>query len=297
MEARILKLPLRSHRNIVRRSPNRTGGLDVAVDFGENHAMNESIEHWYSGDLDERISALFGNDPFTAVAELTIAAQREVELESQLTEVLQASLDNPIDASLGTAAATLILGEIASHEAIGPLIAALASDDEMVVLAATRALRRIGEPALEPLLDMLDSPDLDEDVAQSVTESLEGVAMHDLPELRGQIESRLMRELLEPGVRPRRREAAALALARLVVERARAAIDPLLETEFRSGNTYLQEALEILDEHPEGLPCPANIAWHEDLRWADGSVLPGGELEDPDDEESDGNLSRGAGRN
>ena len=223
--------------------------------------MNESIEHWYSGDLDERIHGLFGIDPFTAVAELTLAAERDVDLEAQLAELLQASLDNPIDASLGTAAVTLILGEIASREAIGPLIAALAADDEMVVTAAIRALRRIGEPALEPLLDMLDSPDLDEDVAQAVTESLEGVAMHDLPELRGQIESRLMRELLEPSVRPRRREAAALALARLGVDRARAAIDPLLETEFPSGNTYLVEALEILDDHPEGLPCPANSPW------------------------------------
>ena len=248
--------------------------------------MNDGLEAFHDGDLDERIHALFGNDPFTAVAELTDAAGGDEELETQLVDLLQASLDNPVDASLGTAAVTLVLGEIQSREAIGPLIGALAAEDEMVIAAAVRALRRVGEPALEALLDLLDSPDLDDDVAQSIVESLEGVTMHDLPEAQGQIESRLLRELLEPGIRPRRREAAALALARLGVARSREVIEHLYENEFAAGNAYLQEALEILEEHPDGLPSPASAPWHEDLRWADGSQLPGGDLEPPEAEDS-----------
>ena len=247
--------------------------------------MNDGLDTLYDGELDERIQALFGNDPFTAVAELTEAAGDDEELETQLVDLLQASLDNPIDASLGTAAVTLVLGEIQSREAIGPLIGALAADDEMVVAAAVRALRRVGEPALEALLDLLDSSDLDDDVAQAIVESLEGVSMHDLPEAQGQIESRLLRELLEPGIRPRRRESAALALARLGVHRSREVIEHLFENEFGSANSYLQEALEILEEHPDGLPSPAQSPWHEDLRWADGSQLPGGDLERPEEED------------
>ena len=254
--------------------------------------MDSNLEDFYDGEIDERITGLFGNDPFTSVAELTDAARSDVELESQLVDLLQASLDNPIDVSLGTAAVTLVLGEIGSREAIGPLIGALASEDEMVVAAAIRALRRVGEPALEAILELLDSPDLDEDVAQFVVESLEGVSMHDLPELRGQIESRLLRELLEPGVRPRRRESAALALSRLGAERARPVIERVLAAEFDGGNAYLIEALEIIEEHPDGLPSPARGPWQEDLRWADATTLPGGELDEPEGDEEDGAFSR-----
>ncbi len=237
---------------------------------------------WYGGELDERIVELFGNDPYTAMAELSIAAGADPELEGQLVDLLQASLDTGADDTLGTTAVTLVLGEIRSHEAAGSLLLALASPDEMVATAAVRALQRLGEPTIEPLLDLLDSPDLDDDVAQSVVESLEGVRLHDLPDLRAQVESRLMRELLEPEVPPRRREAAALALARLGVERARDTIEMLLEAEFPAGNTFLREALEIIAEHPEGLPSPAAGPWEHDLRWADGSVLPGGDLEPED---------------
>ncbi len=244
-----------------------------------------AISDWYDGDLDERVQGLFGNDPFTAVAELTAMVGGDPAFESQLVDLLQTSLELQADPTLGTAALTLVIGEIRCQEATGPLFTALTSTDEMVVAAAVRALRRIGEIALEPLLELLDSPDLDDDVAQVVVESLEGVSMHDLPELRGEIESRLMRELLEPAIRPRRREAAALALARLGVARSRDVIENLLEIEFPAGNAYLLEAVEILDDHPEGLPSPAEIPWHEDLRWADASVLPGGELENPDEDE------------
>lgn len=249
--------------------------------------MNSHLEDWCEGEVDGRIGALFGPEPLAGIAELVAVAEADEEIESQLVEVLQASLDDPVDVTMGTAAVTLVLGEIGSHEAIGALIAALTSDDEMIVAAAIRALRRIGAPALEALLELLDDPEIDADVAQSIVEALEGVTLHELADLRAEIEARLLQELLEPGLRSRRREAAALALARLGVRRSRPVIERISSEEFRQGNAFLLEAIELLEEHPDGLPCPAAGPWQEDLRWADAGTLPGGELEEPGAEGDD----------
>ena len=49
----------------------------------------------------------------------------------------------------------------------------------------------------------------------------------------------------------------------------------------------MQEALELLDEHPEGLPVTVAPAWEDEFRWSFAD-LPGGELRAPgeDDEEN-----------
>jgi len=243
--------------------------------------MNEGPEEWYEGEIDPRVAELFGGDPSRGVAELAAAALGDDELEAQLVEILQASLDAGADESLGTAAVTIILGEIRSREAVGALLRALGSADEMVAAAAVRGLQRVGEPALEPLIELLDGEDLDDDVAELVVAALEGVRAEELPETRAQVESRLLGELLGPRLGPRRRERAALALARLGVPRALPAVEQLLATEFPAGNAYLEEAREILVEHPEGLPSPAEVPWQEELFWADAGVLPGGDLDRP----------------
>jgi len=243
--------------------------------------MTDGPEEWYEGDIDPRVAELFGGDPSRGVAELTALAQGDDELEAQLIELLQASLDTGADDTLGTAAVTIVLGEIRSREAIGALLRALGSPDEMVAAAAVRGLQRIGEPALEPLVELLDGDELDDDVAELVVAALEGVRAQDLPDARAQVEARLLGELYAPRLGRRRRERAALALARLGVARAGAAVEHLLAAEFPSGNAFLEEALEILGEHPEGLPSPAEVPWQEELFWADAGVLPGGDLMRP----------------
>lgn len=234
-------------------------------------------------DIDARIAALFGGQPWQAVEELSRAIERDEELEEQLIDLFQVSVDTGTDPTVGTAGMAVVLGEARSAAATGPLVLALDSPDELVVAAAVRGLRRIGAPAIDALLDLLESDELDDDLAQAILESLESSSALESDELRERIEAGLMRELLRPEARPRRRESAALALARIGVARSKEVIEHLLETEFPAGNAFLIESLEILDENPEGIPSPAETPWQRDLQWADSGELPGGELEPPEE--------------
>jgi HEAT repeat protein len=243
--------------------------------------MTLGPEDWYEGEIDPRVAELFGADPSRAVGEIAAAAEGDDELGAHLVEILEASLDTGADDTLGTAAVAIVLGEIRSREAVGALLRALGSPDEMVAAAAVRGLQRIGEAAFEPLAELLEGEDLDDDVAELAVAALEGVRGQDHPDLRAQVEARLIGELVAPRLGRRRRERAALALARLGVPRARGLVEQLLRTEFAAGNAYLEEALELIAEHPEGLPSPAEVSWQEELFWADAGVLPGGDLDRP----------------
>lgn len=257
------------------------GGLDLVAPDRENAPMSQGPDEWYEGEIDPRVAELFSGDPSRGVAEIAAAAEGDSALETQLVELLEASLDTGADDTLGTAAVTIVLGEIRSREAVGAMLRALGCADEMVQAAAVRGLQRIGEPALEPLVELLDGDDLDDDVAELVVAALEGVRADAAPDARGQVEARLLRELVAPRLGRRRRERASLALARLGVPRARAAVERLLASEFPGGNAYIEEALEILVENPEGLPSPGEVPWQEELFWADAGVLPGGDLDRP----------------
>ncbi|MFN0060860.1 MAG: HEAT repeat domain-containing protein [Planctomycetota bacterium] len=253
-----------------------------------NDALNDDED--IRGELDERLLELFDEDldsQRAAVFELLDRIRAEDDLEDALIDALDASISEGGDITMGTCWIAVILGEFGSIRAVPLLKELLFSEDEVLVAAAVRSLRKIGDPAFQHVLDALENDELEGDAFAAALQVLEGIAIHDLPLTRHHIEERLLRFVQAPRREregERRAEAAALSLARLGVRRAIEAIEHAHTVIYRRSNSFLQEALELLNEHPNGVPCVAEKEWFEEFRWA-FATDPGGELTVADDEE------------
>ena len=254
---------------------------------------------WLREDVDERLEGLFGDDPELlrkTIQDILERSDVEPEIEELLLDTLEQGLEESNDETMGLTWICVLLGELGSHDAVGPLLQALVSNDEDFVGGATRALRRIGERAFEAALELIDDEDVSADCYVACVEVLEGVSLHEIPELRHRIEDTLLNHVRvithrhshegDPdgggGSGVRHLEAASLALARLGAQRARADVETALETVCDGSNAFLLEAVEIFEEQPEGIPCKSDSSWDTEYRWALGSDLPAGEIELPD---------------
>lgn len=254
---------------------------------------------WLRDSADERLQGLFSDDSEevrVTVRDLIAEAFADPEVEELLVDTLEASLRDGNDDTSASAWMAVILGETRCVQAIGALVEAISGEDEMLAAAASRALRRIGQPAFAVLLDMLEGDDLGSGLYVAVAECLEGLRLHDLGDERERAIALLTQRVLTPAEGREglvRIEAAALALARLGEQDARTAIELAAERLGRTSSSFLHEALEILDAQPQGIPCASADPWDDEFRWALGPDLPGGELARPGDEAS---TSRRRGR-
>ncbi len=244
-------------------------------------AMNASDS--LRDDVDERLLGLFSEDPSlqrTIVSELIERAPTEPDLEEALVEALEMSLEHWNDDTQATLWIVVILGEISLERAVPVIYQALSTEDELYVAAAVRAFRRIGDAAFNMLLENLDAEKMTEDTFSSAMRVLEGVRLHDVPGTREVIEQQLITFISQPKKGRRGElcsEAAALTLAHIGCPQARDAIEHLHNVVYRRSNSFLQEALDLIDDLPDGVPSEAELPWHEEFRWAlEGD--PGGEL-------------------
>lgn len=249
---------------------------------------------WLKDEVDERLEGLFSDEPDDVrgtIRELVDQAQTDPEIEELLADTLQSALDQGNDDTMGSAWIGLILGEIGSEEGIAPLLGSISSDDEVLAANAIRALQRIGRPALEAILDrMEEDEEIDAAAFAAGAEVLEGVRLHDLPDLSQRIEDVFLehlqhiRQILTPditlsGHALRRLETASLTLARLGVAAAHDDIKHFAEEHCDGMNSFLQEALEILEEQPAGIP-PRDSSWETEFRYALGEHFAADEPED-----------------
>lgn len=234
---------------------------------------------WLRDEVDERLSGLFSDDAGevgAAIQELLDQAAADDDLHEILLETFQLSLDEQNDETQGTAWMALILGELELAEALGPLLQATSyDDDEVLVLAAVRSLRRMGRPAFTAILERLDEDDdYPTGAFVAAVQVLEGVQLHSLADVRAEIEETLVAYLLRARAEHAFTEIAkvegvAIALAHMGVARAKPTIQSIVD-ELPVGNSFLQEAIEIMDEHPAGMPCSASASWLEEFHWAFG---------------------------
>ncbi|MEM7167816.1 MAG: hypothetical protein AAF581_20360 [Planctomycetota bacterium] len=239
----------------------------------------EAPRSWFRDNVDAQIVGLFSEEQDVVgatIQELVEGVATDEDLIDTLLETLQQSLDEQCDETQGTAWIALILGELEVLEALGPLLQATScDDDEVLVMAAVRSLRRLGRPAFATILERLEEDDDYEAAAfAAAVQVLEGVQLHDLSDVQAEVEEALIayleRARAEQQFAPIAKiEAVAVALAHLGVARARPVIEAINE-QLLAGNAFLQEALEIMEEQPGGVPCSAAASWLEEFHWAFG---------------------------
>lgn len=233
---------------------------------------------WLRDDADERLQGLFSEDPHEvheAIRDLIELATSDSEIEELVVDTLQSSLDEENDDTQASLWLALILGEVGVESGLPVLLAALSSADESLAETAVTALRQLGRMAFEAGLARIEE---DDDVAPAhfaaLCEVLEGVQLHDdLPDIRARIEECLIEHLRrtivvddEPlvGNRLRTVETACLTLAHLGVGRARGEVDRI--SALTGGtNSFVLEAIEIMDEQPRGIPLRGGANWEQEF--------------------------------
>ncbi len=261
---------------------------------------------WLREQVDERLEGLFSEISELVIKtfnDLLTCAETDEEIEELLLEALETGIEHGNDETMGLIWICVLLGEMRCIGAIGPLQQALLVPDEDLVGGAIRALRRIGEPALEAVLEQVEDESVSAECYAACVSTLEGVRLHDLPDLLDGIEHMLIRHVLSVSERLKNQdpdpmdperilgirhlESAALTLARLGSlgrlgsQRTREPIEAALKL-LDGSNSFLLEALDIMEEQPEGIPCTSGGEWTEEYRWALGGDLPGGDLQEPD---------------
>ena len=242
---------------------------------------------------DPRLALLFDEDAAVvsrACVELVPIVFDDPALELEMIDLLQRIIDQENGFSTGELCIALLLGEIRSVPATAVLLSCLNAEDEMLQRITVRSLQRIGGPAFDEILDLLDNPQMESEAAVMAIESLEGITLHDLPQHRENIEERLRVDLVDRRLPLERREAVAIALARLGVTEVSETIEFLLEQEFSEGNAFISEALELMNEYPDGFPGHAEDPIEHVVQWFSDEILPGGEfdLSTIQEEKSDG---------
>ena len=149
----------------------------------------------------------------------------------------------------------------------------------MLQRISIRSLQRIGDPAFEALLEMLEDSTLEGETSALAIEALEGISLHQLPQQRASIEERLRRDLMSTQLPLQRREACATALSHLGMADATDLIETVLQRDFPHGNVLLEEAVESLKENPQGQSGIAEDPIENVLGWLELDLVPGAEIE------------------
>ncbi len=219
---------------------------------------------------DDEVSLLFttaGDDLVHAIDGCIELAERRTAIERRLVELLELAVDEGPDDSSGAVWIALVLGEIQSRPAIPALIRALAGSDETLVEAGIDAIKRIGEPAFDAIMQAMDGAE-DPEFEHAAYQALEGVATWEHPYMLGEVRDFILDRVTRPSLGARSLEDAALALARLGDRRALPVLEKILKSRFKGLNPALQDAVEMLQENTDGVPvAAAAIPWQERVRW------------------------------
>jgi hypothetical protein len=231
---------------------------------------------------DPRLDQIFSDEPSAigeACLELVPIVFDDPELEQKLIDLIQWALDQGEGFDAGELCCALILGEIRSAPSTDTLLRCLQQEDEILQRISTRSLQRIGARSFDTILELLEDPDIDGEVAALMIESLEGVSLHDLPDSRDRIETQLRLDLTRPQLPNLRKEATAIALAHLGVAETTELMEQVLQRDYPGGNAFILDALEFLQEHPEGLKGHAEDPIEQVVRWLEDEIVPGGDLD------------------
>lgn len=232
--------------------------------------------------LDPRLTNLFLGDldqVTEACLQLINTVFDDPELEHSMIERIQMLIDDQEGFLPGELCMALILGELRSSPSTNIFLQALREEDEMLQRIAIRSLQRIGDPAFEAILDMLEDPTIEGETAALAIEALEGVSLHELPQQKNAIEERLRRDLLANDLPLIRREAAATVLSHLGMADATDLMETVLLRDFPHGNVLISESLEALKENPLGQGGVAEDPIENILSWLELDLVPGAEFE------------------
>ncbi|MDE0960220.1 MAG: hypothetical protein OSB09_05510 [Planctomycetota bacterium] len=231
---------------------------------------------------DSRLDQIFSDESSAigeACLELVPIVFDDPELEQLLIDLVQWAIDQGEGFDAGVLCCALILGEIRSTPSTNTLLSCLQQDDEILQRISTRSLQRIGAPAFDTILELLEDSEIDGEMAALMVECLEGISLHDLPHCRDHIETQLRLDLTRPQLPTLRKEATAIALSHLGVADAVELMEQVLQRDFPGGNAFILDALELLQEHPEGLKGHAEDPIEQVVRWLEDEIVPGGDLD------------------
>ena len=153
---------------LTRCGDERTAELFISLVSDENPDVRFCAAYGLSGVNDERAFALLVElleDSEPRVREAAINSMG-IMRDPRAVEPLVAVLQNDSDLDIKAVAAET-LGEIGDPRAIGPLIAAL-REQNPVGSVAEKALAKIGEPAVAPLMDLMNGGDLHRGVVRTL---------------------------------------------------------------------------------------------------------------------------------
>ncbi len=239
--------------------------------------MAESPElPWLREMVPEALEGLFQEDE----DEIPRAVQRLLEhmdydrnLETQLLEALQAAVEHHNDDTQGSIWIALILGEKGCHPAIPLLLSALGEEEEEELQAAAGiALLKMGSQGVEALIESLEEESPAAGLLQAGCRLLGHAGYLDDPDLTQRAMDFLLERLEAEKHRPGSGlvvENIASSLAELGDRRAIPALQAIFKERFRENNFALQDALEMLEENPDGQARTGDfIPGEEDYRWA-----------------------------
>jgi HEAT repeat protein len=234
--------------------------------MAEHPWLRETVE-------DEDVALLFtaaGVELRKAISYVMERAAQRSSFEETLLRLLELAVDEGIDDTDGSVWISLVLGEIQSRRAIPIFLRALSGEDEALCDAAVDALRRIGEPGFDAVMEALEENDeLTFQLAGYRT--LEGAATWDHPYLLEEVKDFLLARVAAPNAPAPALEGAALALAQLGDRRALRHLKTLLKDRFEGVNASVQDAVEMLEENQEGIPLITSLPpWEDRLAWLTG---------------------------
>lgn len=227
---------------------------------------------WLREMVDAELLGLFADDDdeiARAVRHFIALAGEQDGVEDQLIDLVYTSLEHRNDDSSASMWAIVVLGEIGSVRSIPVLRQALLAD-EVLQDAAQIALLRIGNPAVEAIMDAVDE---EEDPRLNR-------AAYPLLGMIGVLEDDLMNErvanFLQARIPVERRTARGdnaleelfQAIARIGDRRQLESMKAILREEFSENHPALQDAIELLEENVAGVAIGVSTPpWEERYGW------------------------------
>lgn len=294
-------------REPVRRDLEHEAGVHEKAPMSEE-PFDDEEQPWLREMVDDDLLDLFSDDERVVrrkVRSVIEESEDDPSLEGRLIDLLDAALELGNDDTQASLWATVILGELRSVRALGALLRSLASDeDEALQDAAHVAILRIGAPAVEGLMEAIES---EEDPRLNLPgyELLGAIGFLADEALRsralGFLESRIEAERAHPAGKGSL-ESVCMALAYLGDRSQIAALRRVLVEDFHGRSAGIREAIEILEENATGEPIQREAnPWEERYGWLFEDEGPrhrrrrGGSATDPaegEGEDRESHLSR-----
>jgi hypothetical protein len=206
-----------------------------------------------------------------AVRDLIQRARQDPDLESQLVDLLDASVEHQNDDTSASLWISVILGECGSEEAIQTLLRALALDaDEVLQDAAGVALLRTGATAMESLMDCLED-DASVTLRRAGYGLLGLVGALDDDGLTRRVEDFLEERVRREGAQPHQ-DSALEETCQAVAQLGSVGLTDLLKTvlteAFPRGNVAIEDAIAHLEENENATPFVGTLLpWEERYGW------------------------------